>query len=389
MTFLSLLARTFVTPLRNWRRTLIYAGIFLGVMGFGLLNMVSAYDFASGSSLDLIAYFAALHLPLCFLLAPSLYIGFTIFEGRGWRFTIFLLQVAALGLFLTVPHMPIYQGLAGAFLSAPFWTAYHIGMVQNTSDGETGFEVSMAGLFAMVGGIIALGIGGVTLTDSAGHLGAIIALSCLLAGTACMLLASRVRARGTLLEFFASAQRIARENRFLTLQVAMLGLFDVPAYALLALMREVQFVPALATALLVTRALANFLLAPWLGKTANNLSSHAVRYGFGFVFIGWGILLASGYYSLAFIPALLIYGFGQRLVGGVVDVSWYRMRNYASMALHEIFLGVGRALAFVLFLPLLKVNVSWYAATIMATCLACLLLNYVLGKKSLLPDKIS
>ncbi len=384
-----LLIRTFINPLRNWRRTLIYAGIFLGVMGFGLLNMVSAYDFAGGSTQDLITYFAALHMPLCFVLAPLLYAGFTVFEGRTWRGSLFLLQCAALCVFLLMPHLPLYQGLAGALLAAPFWTAYHIGMVQNTSDGDTGFEVSLAGLFAMAGGIVALGIGGLVLTQQAGHLGAIIALGCLLAGTACVLSASRIRARGTLQDFLASAKRIARENRFLTLQVAMLGLFDIPSFALLALMREVQFAPVLATALLTTRIIVNFVLAPWLGKAVNSLSAHAVRYGFAFVFVGWGILLVTGYYSLAFIPALLLYGFGQRLVGGVVDVSWYRMRNYASMALHEIFLGVGRIIGFILFLPLLKISVYGYAASIMITCLLCLGLNYVLAKKSLLPDKMT
>lgn len=381
-----LIRRTFVDPLRNWRRTLIYAGIFLGVLGFGLLNMISAYNYADGGTPALLGYFAGLYIPLCCLFTPALYAGFTTRDSRLWRVAIVALQMAALALFFQMPPHPILQGFAGACMAAPFWTCYHIGMVQNTSDDNTGFEVSLAGVFATCGGVLALAIGGLALYKSHPQLAVAIALTAQLAGTACLIAASRIRRDGSLQKLVETVARINRENRFLIRQVVLLGLFDMPGYAMLALMHDVRFAPALATLLLASRTIVSFLLAPIIGRAANSLSVHGVRYGFVSVALGWGLLTATGYSSYAFIPALIVYGFGQRLVGGVVDVSWYRMRSYASMILHEVYLGLGRVLGMIVFIPLLSLNVYAYGGAIIATALLALLLNNYWAQRPILAD---
>src|SRR5262249_11783027 len=148
--------RAFLEPLKDKKRCAVFFGIFSGCFGFSLINVSSAYDLGGAGMTALLSYFVPLLILPGFVLWPLLYLGFSALDSWKWRAGFILSQALALASFLASPAEPVIRGITGAFLCAPFWTTYHISMVQNTTDHNRGFEVSLASLLSLLGNVCAI-----------------------------------------------------------------------------------------------------------------------------------------------------------------------------------------------------------------------------------------
>ena len=371
-----LLSRTFIDPLRNWRRAVIYGSVFLGQTGFTLINSVSAYDYAgqipTQGIAPLLTFALVFYIMLGPVVSPLVYAGFSLADGRRFRVALVLFEAAAFALYLWLPATPVLRGIAAALLSGPFWCAYNIGMIQNTTDDNMGFEVNLIGVFSLWGNIAALGLGGLALTLGHVEWSTAFALVAQLVATAGMLGASRIAARQNWADFKTELRDIARAKPFLMRRVAVQAAFHVPSQTMLATMHLANFPASLSSLLVTIRAIAGFVLAPLLGKLANRFSRSDFAWGLAFITGSCLLLMGARYAAIAFIAFLLLYSFGFTLTGNSIAVSWYRMRSYASMAWHEIMTGLGRAVGALLFLLLLPLGLDVYFCGIMLFCAAAL-----------------
>ena len=361
------LLRTFIHPFQDWRRSATFFGIILGCFGFSLVNVTSAYDLGGEGLWSLLSYFMPALLFSGFVLWPLLYLGFSTIDSLLWRVFILIAQTLTLALFLNWSHEPLIQGFAAAILMAPFWTAFHIAMVQNTTANNRGFEVSLAGLLGGSGSILGTVAYGLLVSHGLATAAVIIALIAMLSGTILLLLASQRQINGSVQTFMQEAQRIMSQNPQLMKRLASLGLFDAPGFTMAALMHTLNFSVATISAILASRILSEFLLTPLVGHLAHNHRNKGFKIGVTIIGLAWLFLCLSPQNALAFLIFLISSAMGSKVAGNSVNTALYETQTYASMMLAEFLLAVGRGLGLLLLLPILYFDSQSYMLAVVIT----------------------
>jgi len=352
--------RTFVDPFRVFRRNLLYFGTFLGVYGFGLMNTLAAYDLGTAGLGSIMAYFGPALLLAGFVYWPLLYMGFSAIDGLKWRTFIFTTQAVSLVILLNIPREPLLQGLAFGVTMAPFWTAYHIAMVQNTTKGNRGYEVSIGQLLFLIAGVCAVITTAHFLETKNNVLGSLIALSTLMCGTICLLASSKVVRQHSARHYIHECRAIVNQNPYMARRIISQSVFDMPSFTMASLMHIMGISPTKMAAIIVLRLILMFFLSPIIGTMAHKHRKHGYGMGLALVSVGWFILGLAPEYSVSFFICLMCFIIGMSFASSSLMAGLYEMQSYATMMWSEVFLAVGRGAGLLILTPLMFYDVRVY-----------------------------
>ncbi|MFA6279776.1 MAG: hypothetical protein WC612_03155 [Bdellovibrionales bacterium] len=367
--------RTYFDPFKDIKRTLVLLGTFLGVFGFGLVNVFSSYDLSAGGYGSLVSYFAPALLLAGFIYWPLLYMGFSVADGMKWRFFIFAFQMAAIAGYLIAPAQPFWRGLAAGIVLAPFWTAHHIAMVQNTTKDNRGFEVALSQFFMLLSGVATALFAAHYLKEANPLVAITLALSSLMTGTGCFLLTSRCVRQKTVTGYIKECKDTARDNPYMARRIISQSLFEASSFTFAALMFLVGISPTIMATILIARLVLMAFLSPLVGKIAHNHRHHGYAIGLGFIGVAMLILAIDPSLSLVFLAFLILYGIGMNFSNGALASGLYEMQSYATMMWSEVYMATGRAIGIIVFVPIMFVNVRVYLLALAALAAALYVFN--------------
>lgn len=361
---LSAVKRTFYDPFKDFKRSLAYFGTFLGVFGFALLNTVSAYDLGTSGYAAILAYFAPSLIAAGFIYWPLLYMGFSAIDGLKWRFFVIILQALGLAGFVMAPADPLIQGLASGITLSPFWCIYHVAMVQNTSDGNRGFEVSVSQFIFLLAGV-ASGLSTAHFLEGHQSFWAlVISLGSLLTGTGCLLGSSKIIRQHSPRHFIEECKKIVFDNPYMARRIISQSLFDMPSFTIAAMMSLMGISPTILATILVSRLGLMFFISPVIGNLAHKNRKHGFGIGLALIGLGWIALAIAPDQSAAYFVCLILYAVGSNFANASLATGLYEMKSYASMMWSEFFLAVGRSFGLIFLIPLLYYDVKVYLVTL-------------------------
>ncbi|HAX91491.1 MAG TPA: hypothetical protein DCY07_04695 [Rhodospirillaceae bacterium] len=367
--------RTYVDPFLDMKRNLVYLGTFLGVFGFGLVNIFSSYDLGAGGYAHLAAYFAPAILLAGFVYYPLLYMGFSTADGLKWRFFLFALQLAAIAAYLIAPPIPFWRGLAAGIVLAPFWTSHHIAMVQNTTTANRGFEVALSMFVNLLSGVATALIAAHYLKEASPIIAVSIALIAMMAGTGCLLLASRCVRQNMAHAFVKECKDVMHDNPYMARRIISQSLFEAASFTIAALMFQVGISPTIMATILIARLAVMAFLSPLVGKIAHNHRQHGYALALFFIGLSWVVLALMPSNPFVFFAFMILYAIGMAFADSALVSGLYEMQSYASMLWSEFYLSVGRSAGFLLFVPLMFVNVTLYLLALAALAGALYVFN--------------
>jgi len=352
--------RTYIDPFLDFKRNLVFLGSFLGVLGFNLANTFSAYDLGGAGYGDLIAYFGPALLFAGFLYWPLLYMGFGVADGLAWRVFLIGLQLAASIAFVAAPPDPFWRGLAASIVQAPFWCIHHMAMVQNTTQDNRGFEVALSNFIIMLSVLTAAFTAAHFLNDADSTTALLLAFSSGTCGTLCLLIATRCAEKKTAKAYVKASAAIARDNPYMARRIISKSIFEGTTFTIAALMVLVGLSPTIMATILALRLGVMFVLSPLIGRVAHSHRKYGYAIGLALLGASWIILATSPSNPFVFGFFLILCATGIALADSSLVSGLYEMQSYASMMWCEIYLAVGRAIGFLLFVPLMYVNVTLY-----------------------------
>jgi hypothetical protein len=367
--------RTFVDPFLNLKRNLLYLGTFLGVFGFGVMNTVSSYDLGTAGLMSIMGYFAPSLLLAGFVYWPLLYMGYSSADGIKWRSFVLALQALSIVAFAYTPPHPVYQGLAFGVTMSPFWTAHHIAMVQNTTKGNRGYEVSIGQFIFLTSGVVAAITSAHFLENMRLQTGLLIALGALLGGTLCLMISSNIVRQHTVRHFIKECKSIVTDNPYMARRIVSQSLFDMPSFTLAALMHIMGISPTIMATVIIARLVLMFFLSPLIGTLAHKHRKNGYGLGLSLVSVAWFILCVAPDQSLAFFLCLIFYAIGMNIASSSLMTGLYEKQSYATMLWSEVFLAIGRGSSMLLFIPIMYYNVRLYLMVLSALALAIFIIN--------------
>lgn len=374
-THIKTIRRTFIDPFQDFKRNLLYLGSFLGIFGFSLMNTISSYDLGTAGLGAIMSYFAPALLLAGFIYWPLLYMGFSAFDGIKWRLFIFALQTASILTFISLPQEPLLQGLFFGVTMAPFWTAHHIAMVQNTTKSNRGYEVSIGHFIFLTGGVCAALSSAYFLENINVQTGLLIALTSLIVATTCLLASSQIVRQHTVSHFIKECRRVARDNPYMARRIISQSLFDAATFTLAALMHIMGISPTIMATIIVSRLILMFILSPVIGTLAHKYRRHSYGLGLALVSVGWLILAVTPSEGLAFFLCLMFVTIGISIATSSLMAGLYQMQSYATMMWSEVFLAVGRGAGLLLLVPIMYINVRLYLCVLAAVALGIFVVN--------------
>jgi len=354
------IARTYIHPFLDWKRSFVFLGTFLGMYGFALVNTVASYDIASTNYASLLMFFVPSLLVAGFVYWPLLYMGFSVLDSLAWRLFISLIQVAGLLFYIYAPSDPLIQGFISGVMLAPFWCVHHIAMVQNTTQENRGYEVSLGMFIAMGSGVLSALTSGYYLTEGDPVTAISVALVSMLAGTTSFMLAMRVQRQNTAQGYLAECKRVMNDNPYMLRRIVSHSLFDIPTLAIAAIMSKTGISPASMTLLLIARLFLMSLLSPSIGTIAHKFRKQGYGIGLFVIAIAWGLLAIAPSSVLLFFVFLILFNCGIRIADSSLMTGLYEMQSYASMMWSEVYMSIGRIVSLIALMPLLYVDVRLY-----------------------------
>jgi hypothetical protein len=377
----SLLSRTFWAPFMSWRRSAVLMASFLGSFGFSLIMVVPAYDLSTVGLKAMMAYFLPVFMVSGFLLYPLLYAGFSMFDSSRWRIGILAAQSVALILYVILPQDPLSRGLAGAVIMAPFWCAYHIAMIQNTTEDNRSFEVALAGVLYLAGGVLGYFASGASLAYGLQGAAFIAAFLSLALATGSALVAPTFMPSGTLKAFLLACHRVLAANPYIVPRIVAQSLLEMPGLVMAALMRLLNFPPSVMAGMLIARLVLSFAFAPVWGHFVRKHKSAGFGLAFSMVGIAWLFLFFFAGSTVAFFVFLLVYGLGTSLADNSLSTGLYGIQSYAVIVWNEILNAAGRGVFLLFLLPLLYASVQLYLIALCGVCVLLLVLDGLWKRK--------
>lgn len=375
------LKRTFLHPFQNWRRSATFLGVFSGCFGFTLVNVTSAYDLGGDGLVPLLSYFGTSMALAGFILYPLLYMGFCTFDSVTWRILVLASQALAFIAFLILPKQAIYQGLAAGLLASPFWTAYHIAMVQNTTQENRAFEISLSSFLGVCGSTAAVVVSGILLTRTHVQTAIDASFGALFLGSLSILVATKRKHNASIRTFLTQARALVNDNPYLVRRIIAQSIVEMPSFILAALMHVLNFSAAMTSVMLASRIAAEFLLAPAVGHFVHTRRNKG--FGLGMLLIGgaWLFLLVSPKDSISVIIFMIGFGMGLRFAFNSLTSGLYEMQKYASMMWCEVFLCVGRSLCMIFIIPLLYYDPRLYMLALAVLAALFIVFNRIWMRK--------
>ena len=364
---LHLIQDGFLKPLCNPKLRTLYIGTVLGVMSLVMMDVYFAYDLASLGMMSVIAYFIFRSLPASITFMP---IAFCFLQDCSEKNQskkaviniIFSIQVitlvATLTLVVTGYIFPAFMiGAVLGLSGAAFWVFYHAIMVNTTGDNNVGNEAGMAHVAMTIGGFVGALLAGLFLTLSITRevflLFSIVLLLCATSFLFFFMLKQTFVQKGgckqntpvRLSRFFSSPRRIIATmlesgydsvtNHLWPIWIKMIGGAGIVAASLHAFLVIVKFV-----------------ISPVAGSLINARQGHDLQYGSLAKLLGWVPWLLSATPMTSIFSSIFV-AVGSHMYRVGLESRWYAERSYVHMAAREIYVGLGRIIAVLIFVPIL------------------------------------
>ena len=253
--------------------------------------------------------------------------------------------------------------------------ARHIAMVQNTTKGNRGYEVSIGHFIFLISGVVSAITTAHFLETSSQATGLKLALVSLVAGTLCLLLSSRIVRQHSIRKFVQECRKVVSENPYLARRIISQSLFDMPSFTMAALMHLMGISPTVMASIIVARLLVMFFLAPLIGTIAQKHRKHGYGIGLGIVGLGWLVLALAPDQSGAFFLCSLLYAIGMSFASTSLMSGLYEMQSYGTMMWSELFLAIGRSAGLLFLVPLMFYDAQVYLFSLSALSFLIFIFN--------------
>lgn len=360
------------------------------------MDVYFAYDLASLGMMSVITFFVFRSLPASLTFMPIAFCALQACSEKKQSkkrvlSVIFVIQLVTLlttiALVLSGYIFPVFLiGVVLGLSGAAFWLFYHAIMVNTAGGDNVGNEIGMAHIAMTVGGFIGALLAGLFLSLSITRevfllLSVILALCATIFLLIFTLKQSYVQKGGCqqntpvkLSNFFLSPRRIVATilessydsvtNHFWPIWIKMIGGAGMVAASLHAFLVVIKFVTS-----------------PIAGLLINTRQGRDLRYGAYAKLLGWvPWLLAVTPMTSLFSSVFVAVGSHMYRVG--LESRWYEEKAYIHLAAREIYVGLGRVIAVLVFVPILFLMSHLYVpAGIALTCFV-----YFAGKRLGEPD---
>lgn len=354
------LTSAFLQPWRHRQRFAVYCGGSLGTFGFALINLTLGYDFGADTLNHTISYYLMMFTSLGLLVSPLIYGGFACADSRLYRLIITAVQLAGLLGAITFNDTPLILGPCIACITGPFWGSYHVGMFNHTSDDKRGFEVALAHMVIILGGISAALVGGYLLhheQESIAVIGGAAALTC---GTLLLLAQSGHRTRQKPSAFFQSCRALLTTTRTQSLRVFRQGLIDAPNFIVAVVMYKLGFSALTTGGVLAASIVLGLIVTPIIGTITHRNKQQEQKIGVTGICLSWLLLIVLPISATTFTIFLVMRTISLRFMVAGIETYWYGLRSYEALTLHEVLLSCARLTLTVIAIPFLFWNPMYY-----------------------------
>lgn len=340
-TSLSRLHRAFIAPLRDPRRFGLYAGTFLGMLGYDLLMLFFSYRLAADSAQALITFWGAYFVFSGLLLFPALCWFQAAAPRRRTQVLFIALMIAGMALFWLWRGHTILLAGANTLVSIPFWIAYHMVLAASSSDENRAAEICVAYLVIALGGAAGFLVGGAAmgfLPESAvmGTGFATMALG----GVLLTLLLPPPDGREPFLPAIAAALRRAGPAEIATIGAGGINVFS--GFLLPAFLARSGIGTLAAGLTMALRIGSGFVVTPLAGRLAAHTNLHGARAGVALYAAAWLALLLPLPFVLRLSLALVFWAASTQFYNSAMDDGWYSRKTATAIAAREIWLSIGR-----------------------------------------------
>jgi hypothetical protein len=356
----SSLHQSFVAPFAVRSRAIVYAGQFMGAVGFSFLAIFTSLDIvragAEGVSVFMITRFGWAGLVIFPLLT------FVYLRGSKTGFSLLALGVqllSALMLFLPpeLAHDPMLFGLAMGTAAGGYWMSYHLAMMAQTSDRGRAQEISLAMIIMTAGGILGTLMGGYAASKIMGPIAALLGLLLQLTASGIYCYFAPTRAVTDAAGHGQVHVGKFRRELFADPNRTILTLIEAGFIALSEFLRPVWLtligIGAMSVGIMSAAiVLLQACLAPLAARLYGQDRSQEIRLGscsYALAWLPW--LLTSQKIMLFF--SVPFWSAGLILVSTGMNGRWYRDRSVMAVLAREILLTFSRIVAFVVVVPLL------------------------------------
>ena len=335
-------------------RRFSFACLF-GAISVSLMGLMFAFDMSAKPASEIMQFYLTSFAFIGLLVMPLGFVMFGKLRFKVWYSIMVLLTLIPFVLNLIPERPEIIDGLMFGLIVAPFWTIYHILMMQLTGNQDKGTSIALALNMIVVGSLIGLGIA-TWLSTTQVTLSTITYVGCILNT------ASIVLMLGCLSRYAHKSQRDVRGTSVLYEIVAykkrtaitlMFGFLYAPSSILWPIfLLKIGFTMVLAGLFEILSCIVRVSVSGLAGRMSDRKDDSALRASAILLTFGklpW--LLAS---HIAFIPiTVLVWSVARHFKSTGYTAMWYRSKSINGLAASEALLAIGRVAGIVVFVPLL------------------------------------
>ncbi|MES2205456.1 MAG: hypothetical protein V4525_01515 [Pseudomonadota bacterium] len=371
----------FITPFTDPKRAQIYGATSLGLLGFHLSLLTFSYHIA-GLGLSSLALFWMVFFGLT---------GFVLMPGLCWIYGRYGMPKAGLAFFSLLfigfglawgvgNSAPLGLAIAYSCMAMAYWTAYHLSMFTHSSSSNRGNEIAMAYVMMGLGSGVGYVVSGFVLQAGYITFGLALAFTSLALGTSILLRLLKSRRESLLGSYWTEFRKSVLEtDRLLRTLAISYGMIDVlNGFLLPAWLRLEGMAPKTAGGILAFQVCVLILLAPIVGRIANQMRGKELLIGLGLYLAGWTFLSLPLGLSLPVQVSitLFIWVGATQFYGCGVNKRWYEHKSLMSVGTREMLLNVGRLSVGAVGISIMQL--SPHNFPIIAGCLALLVGSWVI-----------
>ncbi|NCC21844.1 MAG: hypothetical protein EOM26_05195 [Alphaproteobacteria bacterium] len=367
-----ILLDAFVRPFSSGGLSRTYLATIVSVIGLSGVNLFLAFDYAGMGLGAIMSYFIVRYAFANIVFMPACFNVLKRFSFKAFCMGVMPLQIAVLGFFAFsgVPGSPWLISFLLTIVEMPFWVAFHIAMLLNTTDANRGNEVSLSDAGITVGSIAGLTLGGVALQFDLGPWVVLAGGIASFSGWA-IIAFSLIRLEQEAPLFPPQEGKRSEWEVFMTDPVRALGTVMEGAFQTVTgilmpvLLKLLGAAGAAAGGLQAVMAGLKIVMSPLTGYLVNEGRGRDATLGALLKLLGWipwlfvqapWLVLVSSFFWTA----------GAHLFSNGLLSRWYNRGNLSTLSLREMMLGVGRSVAVVIGLPLLYGSVSSFTVFALA-----------------------
>lgn len=333
--------RSFIAPFSDPRRLGLYAGTFLGMLGYDLLTLFFSYRLAADNPRDLVLFWGVYFVFSGLLVFPALCWLQSSVPRRRTQAVFVALMAAGMVLFWIFRGHTLMLAFANTLVGIPFWIAYHLVLADSSSDENRGTEICIAYLVIALGGAAGYIIAGAAMDHVPAH--ALMALgfgATAAGGVFLTMLLPPPNGREPFLPALRQALRRGGATEIATLGSGGINIFS--GFLLPTFLARTGMNALAAGLTMALRIGSSFFVTPVAGRLVARAGTHGTQAGIALYALAWLVLLAPVPFAVRLGLALIFWAAAAQFYNSSMDNGWYSQKTAVAIAAREIMLNAGR-----------------------------------------------